>query len=98
MPGDFDWPRRLRTTTSRRQAKGRPSLLAGGSHRRSAGMWQDQRLEDHTEHPDRPPRRQDRRPHQTKTITPGYTKKLTDPNQNPTSPLQRVEPDIKEQF
>ena len=35
---------------------------------------QDQRLEDHTEHTDRPLRRQDRRPHQMKTITTGYTK------------------------
>jgi len=38
---------------------------------------QDQRLEDHTEHPDRPLRRPDRRPHQMKTITPGYTKNPT---------------------
>ena len=40
---------------------------------------QDQRLENHTQHTDRPLRRPDRRPHQMKTITAGYTKKLTDP-------------------
>jgi len=36
---------------------------------------QDQRLEGHTEHTDRPLRRPDRRPHQMKAITAGYTKK-----------------------
>ena len=44
---------------------------------------QDQRLESHPEHPDRPLRRPDRRPHPMNTTTSGYTKKLTDPPVDP---------------
>lgn len=40
---------------------------------------QDQRLESHPEHTDRPLRRPDRRPHPMNTITPGYTENLTVP-------------------
>ena len=45
----------------------------------------DQRLEDHPQRPYRALRRPDRRPHLMNTITPGYTKNLTDP---PFGPLQ----------
>ena len=56
---------------------------------------QDQRLEGQTEHPDRPLRRPDRRPHQMKAITAGYTEKLTDPllgEHPPPEPLHRSGP------
>ena len=42
-------------------------------------LRQDQRLEDHPEHTDRPLRRPHRRPHPMNTITVGYTKKFGSP-------------------